>query len=330
MAVKEVNAAGGVLGRDVELLINDNKSEPAEATSIAEKLLSQDGISASLGAATSGNFRAVIPIAESYGVPILSASATADEDITVDKNGNVRQFVFRTCYTDSFQGKVMADFAAGELSATKAVIYGDTASDYATGLATNFKAQFEKSGGTVTEEGYIAGERDFNGVLTKIRGTDFDVLFVPGYYEEAGLIIKQARELGITQPILGADGFDSTDLIEIAGPQNVNDVYFSNHYSPLDKDQKVLTFIDEFMAANGGKAPNAFHATGYGLGKYVLDSITRADSADPKDLAAVLATTKDWSGVTGSFSVGDDHNVIKSTVVIKLMNGEQVSAVRAG
>ncbi|MCL1895848.1 MAG: ABC transporter substrate-binding protein [Clostridiales bacterium] len=329
MAVDEVNDAGGVLGKQVELQIEDDKSDPAEATSIAEKLLSQDGISAALGPATSGNFRAVIPIAQNYGVPVLSSSATADEDITVDKDGNVRDFVFRTCFTDSFQGRVMADFASSELGAKSAIIFGDTASDYAKGLASNFKAFFEGQDGTiVSEEGYVAGDKDFNSVLTKIKGQDFDVLFVPGYYQEAGLIIKQARELGITQPILGADGFDSPELSEIAGPENVNEVYFSNHYSSLDESAAVQKFIEDFKAANGGKAPSAFHAMGYDLGKYICDTIARAGSADSGDVAAALASTSDWSGVTGSFSVGDDHNVIKSAVVIKLENGEQVSAIR--
>ena len=331
MAVDEINKAGGVLGKQIALQVEDNKSDPAESTSIAEKLLSQDGISASLGPATSGNFRAVIPIAQNYGVPVLSSSATADDDITVDKSGNVREFVFRTCFTDSFQGKVMAQFAATELKAKTAIIYGDTASDYAKGLATNFKSNFTAGGGTiVTEQGYVAGDKDFNGVLTKIKGQKFDVLFVPGYYQEAGLIIKQARELGITQPILGADGFDSPELANIAGAQNVNEVYFSNHYSSLDQDPKVQQFIKDFQTANGGKSPSAFHAMGYDLGRYVADTMTSANSADPKALAAALAKTQNWSGVTGTFSVGPDHNVIKSAVVIKMTNGEQASATRVG
>ena len=331
MAIDEVNAAGGVLGMQIDLLIEDNKSDPAESTAIAEKLLSRPGISAGLGPATSGNFRAVIPAAQEFGVPVISSSATADEDITVDKNGNVRQFVFRTCFTDSFQGRVMAEFAITQLSAKNAIIFGDTASDYAKGLAYNFKSNFTSQGGViVSEEGYVAGDKDFNGVLTKIKGQDFDVLFVPGYYQEAGLIIKQARELGITQPILGADGFDSPELAEIAGNQNVTEVYFSNHYSSLDESPIVQQFIEDFKAANAGKAPSAFHAMGYDLGNYICDTIVRADSTDPKDVAAALSSTESWSGVTGTFSVGPDHNVIKSAVVIKLENGEQVSATRVG
>ena len=329
MAIDEVNAADGVLGKQVQLFVEDNKSDPAEATSIAEKLLSMEGISAGLGPATSGNFRAVIPAAMEFGVPVISSSATADEDITVDKDGNVREFVFRTCFTDSFQGRVMADFASSNLGASKAIIFGDTASDYAQGLAKNFKSFFQEKGGTIVDEvGYVAGDKDFNSVLTKIKGQEFDVLFVPGYYQEAGLIIKQARELGIMQPILGADGFDSPELASIAGPQNVNEVYFSNHYSSLYEDAKVLQFIEDFKAVNGGRAPSAFNAMGYDLGKYICDTIVRANSTNSRDVAAALATTESWSGVTGTCSVGPDHNVIKSAVVIKLENGVEVSAIR--
>jgi len=329
MAIDEVNKSGGVLGKQIELIVKDDKSDPAESTSLAEELLGQEHVVAALGPATSGNYRAVLPIAESYGIPVISSSATADDDITVDKNGAVREFVFRTCFTDSFQGKTMSDFASGNLGAKTAVIYGDTSSDYAKGLAENFKKSFEAAGGKIVgEEGYVAKDKDFNGVLTKIKGMDFDVLFVPGYYQEAGLIIKQARELGITQPILGADGFDSPELASIGGAANVNDVYFSNHYSSLDEDPAVQQFISDFKAANDDKDPGAFNAMGYDLGKYIASAIEAAGSDDPKAIAKALSETKDFSGVTGKFSVDADHNVIKSAVVIKLENGVQVSATR--
>jgi branched-chain amino acid transport system substrate-binding protein len=329
MAIDEINKAGGVLGgKKIDLVIKDDKSDPAEATSIEESLMGGGDIVASLGPATSGNFRAVIPIASSYGVPILSSSATADDDITVDKNGKVREFVFRTCFTDSFQGKAMSNFAFNELSAKKAVIFGDTSSDYAKGLAANFKSNFESLGGAIIgEEGYVSKDKDFNSVLTKIKGQDFDVLFVPGYYQEAGLIIKQARELGITQPILGADGFDSPELVDLAGAENATDIYFSNHYSSLDKDPAVVKFIEDYKAANGSN-PRAFVAMGYDLGKYIADAIERAGNADAKAVAKALASTKEFSGVTGTFSVDKNHNVVKSAVVIKLEKGAQVSATR--
>jgi branched-chain amino acid transport system substrate-binding protein len=329
MAIDEINKSGGVLGgKQIELIIKDDKSDPAEATSIEELLMGNGEIVAALGPATSGNFRAVIPIATNYGIPVISSSATADDDITVDKDGNVREFVFRTCFTDSFQGQTMSNFAFNELSAKKAVIFGDTSSDYAKGLAANFKSNFESLGGAVVgEEGYVSKDKDFNSVLTKIKGQDFDVLFVPGYYQEAGLIIKQARELGIKQPILGADGFDSPELVNLAGAENASEIYFSNHYSSLDQDPAVVKFIEDYKAANGSE-PGAFIAMGYDLGKYIADAIERAGAADAKAVAKVLAETQEFSGVTGSFSVDENHNVVKSAVVIKLENGAQVSATR--
>jgi branched-chain amino acid transport system substrate-binding protein len=330
MAIDEANAAGGVLGgRKIFVIEKDNRSDPAEATAAAEVLMTQNDVVLSVGPATSGNFRAVIPVAMENQIPVISSSATADDDITVDTSGNVRDFVFRTCFTDSFQGKIMANFAAEALDAKTAVIYADNASDYAKGLAANFRAAFEAGGGTIVDEqAYVAGDKDFNAVLTALKAKDFDVIFVPGYYQEAGLIIKQARELGIDAPILGADGFDSPELATIAGAGNVNDVFFSNHYSELDDAPETQAFIKMFQDANNGESPNAFIAMGYDLGKFVVDAITRAGSDDPVQIAQALAATTDFTGVTGSFSVGDDHNVIKAAVVIELQNGEQVSAKR--
>jgi len=330
MAIDEINAAGGVLGKQIEVIVKDNKSEPAEATAAAEELMTRDNVVLSVGPATSGSYRAVIPVAMQNKVPVVSSSATADDDITVDKSGNVREFVFRTCFTDSFQGRVMANYASDKLDAKTAVIYADNASDYAKGLAANFKDQFTQNGGTIIDEqAYVAGDKDFNAVLTNLKGKDFDVIFVPGYYEEVGLIIRQARELGIDQPILGGDGFSSPDLISIAGAENVNEVYFSDHSSPLDQSPELDGFLDKYRAANNGKEPNsAFVSMGYDMGMFVADAIKRAGSADSVAIAQALSSTTNFKGVTGSFSVGDDNNPIKSAVVIKLENGEQVSAER--
>ena len=326
MAIDEVNDAGGVLGKQIELIIKDNKSDPAEATSLAEALFTEEGVVAGLGPATSGNFAAVIPSATNHGIPVISSSATADEGITTDENGDVREFVFRTCFTDSFQGKTMAAFAKNKFNATKAVIYKDNSSDYAKGLAENFKSTFEAGGGEiVAEEGYVAKDKDFNAVLTSIKDKDFDVLFVPGYYQEAGLIIKQARELGIDVPILGADGFDSPELVELAGANAANDIFFSNHYSSLDEDPMVQEFITKFND-KFGKDPSAFHAMGYDLGKYIVDAIGRAGEADPGAIAQALSSTEEFSGVTGTFSVDENHNAVKAAVVIEMQGGEQVSA----
>lgn len=328
MAFDEINAAGGIDGKKIVPIQIDNKSDSAESTSVATRLMTQEKVVAQLGPATSGDFMATIPVAMQNKVPVISASATADKGVTVDAKGNVNDYVFRLCFNDSFQGVTMANFATVNLEAKKAVIIKDTSSDYGKGLAENFKATFEELGGEIiAEEGYVGKDKDFNAILTSIKGKDFDVIFIPGYYQEAGLIIKQARDLGIDAPVLGADGFDSPVLLELAGEEALNDVYYSNHYSSLDEDPLVKDFIAAYKEKMGVE-PNAFNALGYDLGKYIADAIDRADSNDTEAIKNALAGTKGFVGVTGTFDMGEDHNPIKSAVVIGLEKGVQVTSVK--
>lgn len=332
LAIKQINEAGGVLGKQIELVEGDNKSEPAEATSLSTKLMTNDGVVAVLGPATTGNFKATIPVADKNQIPVISGSATAD-DVTVDldDDGNpteVKEFAFKICFSDSFQGITMANFASSNLGATKAVIIMDNSNDYGIGLAKNFRSTFESLGGEIVgEEAYIAGNTDFSGILTKIRSMDFDVIFLPGYYSEAGLIIKQARDLGITAPVLGADGFDSPTLLDLAGASALNDVYYSNHYSSLDEDPAVIQFIEDFNAEYG-KDPDAFNALGYDTAKFLCDAIERAGEADPIAIKDALASTESFAGVTGTFSIDENHNPVKSVVVIKLTDGEPSESIK--
>lgn len=328
MAFDEINEAGGIDGKQIEAVKIDNKSDPAEATSVATRLMTEDNVIMALGPATSGNFMATIPVAQGNNVPILSSSSTADEGVTTDSSGNVYDYVFRLCFNDSFQGVTMANFAKDNLSATNAVLITDTSSDYGKGLAENFKATFEDAGGTiVAEEGYVGGDKDFNAILTSIRGKDFDVIFIPGYYQEAGLIIKQARDLGIDVPVLGADGFDSPVLLELAGEEALNDVYYSNHYSSLDEDPLVQDFIAAYKEKYDAE-PNAFNALGYDLGRWAADAITRAGSTDTEAITKALAETVGFEGVTGTFDMDENHNPVKSIVVIGLENGAQATSVK--
>jgi branched-chain amino acid transport system substrate-binding protein len=290
--------------------------------------MTQDGVVTVLGPATSGSFKATLPVAIKSKVPAISGSATAD-DVTVDANG-VKEYAFRICFNDSYQGTVMAKFAVSNLAKKKAVVIMDSSSDYGKGLAENFTKTFKAEGGTiVAQEAYVAKDTDFNSILTKIKGQDFDVIFIPGYYEEAGLIIKQARALGITAPILGADGFDSPSLLELAGASALNDVYFSNHYSSLDQDPAVVKFIADFKAKYN-KEPDAFNALGYDLAKFAADGISRAEKIDGESIKNALAATKEFSGVTGSFSVDANHNPVKKIVVIGLKDGVQATSVKIG
>ena len=326
LAIAEINAAGGINGKKIVAVKYDNKSEPAEATTLATKLMTKDKVVAILGPATSGSFKAQIPVALKNKIPVISGSATAD-DVTVDASG-VKEYAFRICFNDSYQGTAMANFALNNLSKKKAVVIMDNSSDYGKGLAENFIKTFEAAGGTiVAKEAYVAKDTDFNAIITKIKGEDFDVVFIPGYYNEAGLIIKQARAQGITAPILGADGFDSPILLELAGAAALNDVYFSNHYSSLDQDPLVVKFIQDFKAKYN-KEPNAFHALGYDLAKFVADGISRAEKVDGESIKTALAATTNFVGVTGSFSVDENHNPVKAIVVIGLKDGAQATSVK--
>ena len=328
LAIDEVNAAGGIDGKQVELVKYDNKSDAAEATTLATKLMTEDDVACVLGPATSGAFKAEIPVANDNKVPVISGSATAD-DVTVDASG-VKEYAFRICFNDSYQGTAMANFAYKNLKVKKVVIILDNASDYSKGLAKSFKDTYTEVGGTVAaEEAFVAGETDFNAVITKIKDKDFDAIFIPGYYQEAGLIIKQARAQGIDVPIMGADGFDSPTLVELSGAAAANDIYFSNHYSSLDEESVVVDFIKAFKEKHD-KDPDAFNALGYDLAKFACDGIGRAGGEGGEALKDALAGTEEFKGVTGTFSVDENHNPVKAVVVIEMQDGKQVSSVRAG
>lgn len=320
MAVAEINAAGGVLGKQIELVKADNKSQTDEAANVSARLATRDKVVAILGPATSGNVKAALPAAQENKVPLISASATA-ADVTLDSNGKVREYVFKTCFSDSFQGITMANFAFSELKFTKAAILRDNTSDYSKGLTKSFTETFTKLGGSIVgEQAYQAKDSDFKTLLTSIKAANPEVLFVPGYYEEVGLIIKQARELGLNVPVLGADGFDSPKLLEIAGAQALENVYYSNHYTSSDTTPEVVKFKEAFNKKNG-KDPDAFNALGYDMAYMVADAIKRAGAADPVKLKDALAATKDFKGITGNLTMDAFHNPIKAVTILKVENG---------
>ena len=318
MALEEINDAGGIFGKQLDIMTMDNKSSDTESANVSARL-ARDGAIALLGPATSGNTKAAIPAANENKIPIISASATAD-DITLDTQGTVRPYVFKTCFSDSFQGVMMAEFALNDLSFKNAAILADSTSDYAQGLTKAFTETFEASGGTILgTEAYQAKETDFRAVLTNIKALNPEVLFVPGYYEETGLIVKQARDLGIEAPILGADGYEAPKFSELAG--DANDVYYSSHYSPNDTAERVVKFNQAFEAKNA-KQPNAFNALGYDLGYFFKDALERAGEVDSEKLKLALEETDGFEGVTGLVSIDEFHNPVKSITINKVVNGE--------
>lgn len=320
LAFEEINAAGGVLGKQIEAIKVDNTSKNDEAMNVATRLATKDNVSVILGPATSGAVKATTAIATANGVPVITCSATAD-DITV-QNGNLNPYTYRICYNDTFQGTMMGNFATQDLGVTKAVILTDTSNDYSAGLGNAFKESFESQGGTiVAEETYSMKDTDFNPILTKLKDLEFDAIYLTGYYEAVALIIKQAREMGIDQPFLGADGYDAPKLPEIAGDA-LNNVFFTNHYSSGDTSPEVQAFIESFRAKYG-EDPDGFNALGYDMAKFVADAITRAGSADREKINQALADTVDFEAVTGKFSMDENHNPVKATVIIEYKDGQQ-------
>lgn len=320
LAAKQINEAGGINGKKIQLVKYDTKSDTAEATTLAAKLLTQDKVVTIIGPATSGGMKAQIQLSSKNQVPIVSGSATAD-DLTV-ANGKLNDYVFRTCFVDSYQGTVMAKYAAQKLNAKSAVVLKDTSSDYAKGLADAFDKQFKADGGTVNAtEAYTAKQTDFNAVLTKLKGQSFDVMYVPGYYEELGLIIKQARALGITAPITGGDGYESPKLAELAGAA-LTDVYYTNHYSTEDKGDKVTKFVEAYQKEYN-VVPESFSALGYDTMQFVADAVKRAKSPTGPEIKAAMEQTKAFAGVTGTFDIdAATHNPIKEATIIGFKDGK--------
>lgn len=316
LAVEELNANGGILGKKVVLVKEDSKSEPAEAANAAKKLIEQDGVTAIIGETTSSNSLAVAPIAQASKVPMITPTST-NPQVT-----EIGDYIFRVCFIDPFQGVMMSKFAVENLKAKKAAIFTDVTSDYSKGLAEVFKANFTKLGGqVVAQESYVQKDTDYNAQLTKIKAANPDVIFIPGYYTEVGLIAKQARQLGIQQAFLGADGWDSPKLTEIAG-KATNNGFFSNHYSTEDRDPVIQKFVAKFQEKYG-QAPDAFAVLGYEATMMLADAITRAGEVDKEAIKNALTSTKDFQGITGKISIDEKRNPIKSAVVLEMKDGKQ-------
>lgn len=323
LAIKEVNAKGGVLGKKISLVVADNKSEAAEAANAMQKLISQDKVLGVIAPIASSSVIAGAQV--NMDAKVLAISPTASNPkVTVDPaTGKTRDYLFRAAFIDPFQGSVMANFATKTLKAKTAALYIDNSSDYAKGLGQFFKETFIKNGGTiVAEEAYLAKDTDFKSTLTKIKATSPDIVFVPGYYQEVGMIVKQGREIGIKAAILGGDGWDSAKLPEIAGAEALNNTFFANHYSPDDNSPAIKTFVDAYKAEYG-ETPDAFAALSYDATMMIIEAIKRAGSEDTVKIKDELAKTKDYQAVSGVITLNDTHDAVKSAVVIEMKDGKQ-------
>ncbi len=312
LAIEEVNAAGGIGGKQVELKSYDNKADATESINVFNRLVENDKIVALVGPVISSTSLAVAPLAEEKQIPMISPTAT-NLAVTPDY-----KYVFRACYTDPYQGGTVAKFASESLGAKTAAILYNAGDDYSAGLAEAFKQVFEAAGGTITNyEGYTADNKDFKSVLTTIKEKQPDVLFNPDYYNTVGLIAGQVKEVGLQTVMLGGDGWDDVqkDYASV-----VDGYYFANHYATDDEDPIVKGFIQAYQDKYEGNTPNALGALGYDAAKIMLAAIEKAGSTEgPKILAALQATN--ISGVTGQITFDENGDPMKSVAMIKVQDG---------
>ena len=324
LAFKDINAKGGVLGgKKLELVVADTKSEASEATNGMQKLISQDGVAAVIGPNQSSAVIAASAINNGAKVLGITPMGT-NPDITVNPaDGKTRAYNYRACFIDPFQGTVMASFAYNDLGVRKAAVLVDNTSDYSKGLAKFFTENFANKGGSVViEEAFLQKDTDFKSTLTKIKVANPDFIYIPGYYQEVGLIIKQARELGIDVPIAGGDGWDSAKLPEIAGKAALNNTYFSSLYSSDEASEMNKKFVEEYQKEYNTK-PDVFAALAYDSALLVAKAIEDAKSAEPAKIAEAMSKISGFKGVSGDVVFDEQHNPIKSAVIIEYVDGAQ-------
>lgn len=311
LALDEVNAAGGVKGKKINLVTLDDQGKNEEAAAATTRLITQSKVVAIIGGVASGRSKAAAPIAQFHKVPFVSPAST-NPDVT-----KVGDYVFRVCFIDPFQGLVMAKFAGENLKLKKVAILRDVKNDYSVGLANVFSEEFKKMGGEIVADlSYQAGDIDFKAQLTQIRSKNPDGIYVPGYYTEVGLIAQQTRQLGIKAPLMGGDGWDSDKLSEI-GKEAINGNYYSNHYTTESTDPAVTEFIKKFKAKYN-ETPDALAALGYDAAKILVAAIERAPDLSGKAIRDELAKTKDFAGVTGKISMNENRDAVKSAAVIQV------------
>jgi branched-chain amino acid transport system substrate-binding protein len=315
LAFEEANGAGGVLGKKIRLISEDSQSKPGQSSTAVRKLITQDGVVAILGDATSSATLEAAPIAQAARVPMITPSAT-NPRIT-----EVGDYIFRVCFLDEFQGRVLARFAREKLHLEKVAMLTDVKQDYSVDLAGFFKQEFTKLGGTIVkEESYSSGDTDFRAQLTAIRAAKPDALCIPGYYSEVSLILKQARQIGLTIPGLGCDGWANDTLLSIGG-KAVEGCYFTNHFSPDDPAPQVQKFVREYKAKFGA-VPDTFGALGYDAARLLADAITRAGKPESEAIRDALAGTQNFQGVTGEISIDKNRNASKPVLVVTIRDGK--------
>jgi branched-chain amino acid transport system substrate-binding protein len=318
MAADEINQAGGINGHKIDIVIEDDKGSPEEAALVTGKLIARYKVIAIIAAGASGNSLAAAPKAQSAHVPLIAPSST---NPAVTQAGD---YIFRACFIDAFQGEVMAKFAANTLKAKKAAIMLDFNSPYSRDLTEFFEFSFAKlDGQIVVKQSYSQGDANFRGQLSAIKAANPDVIYIPGYYGDVAIIARQARQLGLTVPLLGADGWDAPELWELGGDA-LNGSYISNHYSADDRSETIQKFAHGYRQRYGNLTPDAHAALAYDALRFLAEAIQRAGTTEGPKLRDALAETKNFAGVTGIISMDRDRNAVKPAVILKLEDARYI------
>lgn len=320
LAADQINAEGGVLGRKVRVDVQDDAGDATQVGTIVTRFVTGDSVDVVIGEVASKLSMRAAPICERAGVPMITPSSTNPE-VTVPKGGDVRKYVFRMCYTDPFQGGVLAKFATDTLHAKRAAILRDISNDYSVGLADFFAQKFKELGGTVViDKSCNEGDDNFRPQLTAIAAAKPDVIIAPVYYREIALIARQAREAGIKAPFLGGDGWDSASTLKNAGGA-LEGSYMSNHFAVEQGGPLIKKFVDDYTKKYGEK-PNALAALGYDAMNLYADAVKRAGSTDKDKVTQAIADTKGFQGVTGETTMDKDHNPVKDAVILRANGGQ--------
>ena len=312
LALKKINPQD-INGKNIRLIVEDNKGEPAETANAVRKLIDVDKVHVILGAVASSNTLAGAPIAQAAKVPMVTSGSTNE---AVTQKG---EFISRTCFTDDFQGVVMAKFAHQSLQKKKAAVVIDVASDYSRGLAKVFREKFKELGGAIVsgDYSYTQGDKDFRSLLRRLNRAKPDVVFIPGYYTEVGVMLQQARQMGINVPFLGGDGWDSPKLQELAGKDGIAGNYISSHFSAEDTDPMVRNFVKEYQNAFSGQTPGSMAALGYDTVMVLVDALKRAEDFSTTTINRAIISTKNLKGITGTITIDKNRNAVKPAVVLE-------------
>jgi len=320
IAVEEANARGGVAGMKVTYVIQDDRNDATEAANVANLLVNQQRVKAIVGSVTSKTTIPVSDVIQSAKIPTISPTATNPKVTVAD--GKRKDYMFRACFIDPFQGAVLAKFARGTLKGKSAAVLYDASNDYSKGIAEVFRDAFRKQGGQVAAfESYGKDDVDFSALLTKVKASGADILFLPDYYNKVGLIAKQVQEKGLKVRLVGPDGWDAPDLVKIAGSA-IEGGYFSNHYSPDDKRPEVVAWVKKYREKYG-QVPDALGTLAYDATNLLLEAIRKAGSDDPKKIRDALASIRDFKAVSGKSTLDANGDMIKSAAILKIEGGRQ-------